>query len=29
MKRFIRWLLGGTVRPEEYRHMAKIYLNLI
>lgn len=29
MKRFIRWLLSGTVRPEEYGHLAKTYLNLI
>lgn len=29
MKRIIRWLLSGTTRPEEYAHMANIYLNLI
>ena len=29
MKRFINWLLSGTIRPNEYEHIAKIYLNLI
>ena len=29
MKRLIRWLLSGRLRPEEYGHMANIYLNLI
>ena len=29
MKRIIHWLLSGTVRPEEYAHLAKTYLNLI
>ena len=29
MKRFIRWLLSGTVSNSEYAHMANIYLNLI
>jgi len=29
MKRFISWLLSGSIRPEEYGHLAAIYLRLI